>query len=45
MNRFEELVHTARRDEGELSVERFGEMWAESQGEMLGDSRRAHRGL
>jgi oligoendopeptidase F len=38
MNRFEELVHTARRGEGELSVERFGELWAESQSEMLGDS-------
>jgi oligoendopeptidase F len=38
MNRFEELVHTARREQGELSVERFGELWAESQSEMLGDS-------
>jgi oligoendopeptidase F len=38
MNRFEELVHTARREQGELSVERFGELWSESQSEMLGDS-------
>jgi len=38
MNRFEDLVHTARREEGELSVERFGELWAESQQELLGDS-------
>jgi oligoendopeptidase F len=38
MNRFEDLVHTARREEGELSVERFGELWAESQQEMFGDS-------
>ena len=38
MNRFEELVHTARRSEGELSVERFNDLWAESQEEMLGDS-------
>ncbi len=38
MNRFEDLVHTARREEGELSVERFGELWAESQHELLGDS-------
>ncbi len=38
MNRFEELVHTARREQGELSVERFGELWVESQSEMLGDS-------
>ena len=38
MNRFEDLVHTARREQGELSVGRFGELWAESQREMLGDS-------
>jgi oligoendopeptidase F len=38
MNRFEDLVHTARREEGELSVERFGELWFESQQELLGDS-------
>jgi oligoendopeptidase F len=38
MNRFEDLVHTERRERGELSVERFGELWAESQAEMLGDS-------
>jgi oligoendopeptidase F len=38
MNRFEDLVHTARREQGELSADRFGELWAESQSEMLGDS-------
>ncbi len=38
MNHFEDLVHTARREQGELSVDRFGELWAESQGELLGDS-------
>jgi oligoendopeptidase F len=38
MNRFEDLVHNARREEGELSVERFGELWADSQGELFGDS-------
>jgi oligoendopeptidase F len=38
MNRFEELAHTARRNEGELSVERIGELWGESQEELLGDS-------
>ncbi|MGN6372684.1 MAG: M3 family oligoendopeptidase [Solirubrobacteraceae bacterium] len=38
MNRFEELAHTARREQGELSVQRFGELWAQSQMEMLGDS-------
>jgi oligoendopeptidase F len=38
MNRFEGLVHTARREQGELSVERFGELWVDSQAEMFGDS-------
>jgi oligoendopeptidase F len=38
MNRFEHLVHTERRDVGELSVERFGELWHEAQTEMLGDA-------
>jgi oligoendopeptidase F len=38
MHRFEELAHTARREDGELSVDRFGELWIESQGEMLGDA-------
>jgi oligoendopeptidase F len=38
MNRFEHSCHTARREEGELSVERFGELWAESQTAMLGDT-------
>lgn len=38
MNRFEHAVHTARREEGELPVDRFGALWLESQGELLGDS-------
>ena len=38
MNRFEHAIHTARREEGELSVERIGEAWAESQTAMLGDA-------
>jgi oligoendopeptidase F len=38
MNRFEELAHTGRREQGELSVERIGELWAESQADLLGDS-------
>jgi oligoendopeptidase F len=38
MNRFEDRVHTTRRDEGELSVDRFAEVWVQSQEEMLGDS-------
>jgi oligoendopeptidase F len=38
MNRFEDRVHNARRDEGELAVDRFGDLWAETQGELLGDA-------
>ena len=38
MNRFEDLAHSARRGEGELSVQRIGELWAESQEEMFGDA-------
>ena len=38
MNRFEHLVHTERREQGEISVDRFGELWAESQEELFGDS-------
>lgn len=38
MNRFEQAVHTERRDVGELSVDRFGELWADSQTAMLGDA-------
>jgi oligoendopeptidase F len=38
MNRFEHLIHTRRRGEGELSVARIGESWVESQSELFGDS-------
>jgi oligoendopeptidase F len=38
MNQFERLVHTERREVGELSVERFAELWAQTQVEFLGDS-------
>jgi oligoendopeptidase F len=38
MNRFEHLVHTRRRGEGELSVQRINESWVESQAELFGDS-------
>ncbi|MFT4034340.1 MAG: M3 family oligoendopeptidase [Patulibacter sp.] len=38
MNDFERRVHTARRDEGELSVDRFAELWLASQNEFFGDS-------
>ena len=31
MNRFEHAVHTTRRDEGELSPEKFEELWLETQ--------------
>jgi oligoendopeptidase F len=38
MNRFEHLVHTGRRSEGELSADRIGEFWVEAQSELFGDS-------
>jgi oligoendopeptidase F len=38
MNRFEHLVHTRRRSEGELSVDRINETWVETQAELFGDS-------
>src|ERR671924_789068 len=38
MNRFEHAVHTERREKGELSVDRFGELWLGTQAELLGDS-------
>jgi oligoendopeptidase F len=38
MNRFEDRVHRERREQGELSVDRFGENWVETQTDMLGDS-------
>jgi oligoendopeptidase F len=38
MNQFEDAVHTARRSEGELSVDRFAEAWAATQGDLFGDA-------
>ncbi len=38
MNRFEEAVHTSRREDGELSVERFGDLWRSTQEALLGDA-------
>jgi oligoendopeptidase F len=38
MNRFEHLMHTRRKEEGELSVDRIAELWADSQAEMFGDT-------
>lgn len=38
MNRFEHAIHTARRKEGELTTERFSELWMEQQKALYGDS-------
>ena len=38
MNRFEDKMHKARREEGELTAERFNELWLETQRAMFGDS-------
>ncbi len=38
MNRFEDRLHTARRDEGELPPSRLNEIWLASQRAMFGDS-------
>ncbi len=38
MNRFEHAVHTDRRDQGEVSVDRFNELWVSTQSEMFGDT-------
>ena len=38
MNRFEDRVHTQRREEGELSTEQFAEAWLDTQKDLLGDS-------
>jgi oligoendopeptidase F len=38
MNRFEDAVHTTRRTQGELSVQRLEELWLETQRALFGDS-------
>jgi oligoendopeptidase F len=38
MNRFEDRVHTQRREQGELSVEQFNDAWADTQHALLGDT-------
>jgi oligoendopeptidase F len=38
MNRFEDRIHTARRQEGELSPDRFSALWIETQEKMFEDS-------
>ena len=38
MNRFEDAVHTARREQGELAPERIAELWLEAQHTLFADS-------
>ena len=38
MNRFEDRIHTMRRESGELSVDVFDAAWLETQHDLLGDS-------
>jgi len=38
MNRFENLIHNARREQGELSHSKLSELWLSTQKEMFGDS-------
>lgn len=38
MNRFEDAVHTHRREVGELSVDDFGDAWERTQAAMLGEA-------
>jgi oligoendopeptidase F len=38
MNRFEDGVHTQRREQGELSIEQFNDAWETTQAAMLGDT-------
>jgi oligoendopeptidase F len=38
MNRFEDAVHTHRREVGELSVDDFGDHWSRTQTDLFGDT-------
>ena len=38
LNRFEDAIHTGRREEGELPVDRISELWRLEQERMLGDA-------
>ena len=38
MNRFEDRIHQARRNEGELTADRFSDLWMETQRPVYGDS-------
>src|ERR671917_1447400 len=42
MNRFEDAMHTSRREQGELPVERFAELWLETQADLLGAAVEPH---
>jgi oligoendopeptidase F len=42
MNRFEHVIHTTRREDGELPVDRFGQLWLETQADLLGDAVELH---
>ncbi len=35
MNRFEDAIHTARREQGELTTKQYGELWLKSQNDMF----------
>ncbi|MEX0823649.1 MAG: M3 family oligoendopeptidase [Balneolaceae bacterium] len=38
MNRFEDQIHTARREQGELTTEQFSNMWHATQSDLYGSS-------
>ena len=38
MNQFEDRIHNERREHGELALDHIGELWAQSQEELLGDA-------
>jgi oligoendopeptidase F len=38
MNRFEHAIHTARREQGELTVDQINDFWTASQNDLMGDS-------
>jgi len=38
LNRFEDAIHTGRREEGELPIERISQFWSAEQRRMLGDA-------
>ena len=37
-DRFEARIHNERREHGELALDRIGDLWAQSQEELLGDA-------